>query len=360
MRKYWYILGLSLLVMACKKQDKFDKSAMLSNIGEVVVLPSLSSFEQQASSLEQSLNTFVNDPTINNLEAAQTQWLQTAQAWSLAKNYMFGIAKDRYLHLSLGKNPVNPTPIEDLITGTDAIDANSVKGQSSYTKGVFAIEYLLYGENLSSTDVINWYTTDSLSTRRKAYLVGLGERLHIVAENWDKIWKTSDENYITIFGSATSDDLQGSISLLSNAMINLCNEMARLNLGQPLGKESVDGSVQSNKLESRYANQGVQLLIKKLEGMRLVFTGSGGAGFNEYLNHLSGEETLGNDILVKIDAIKVLLEGMNSSMKEALTSSEKATLEQAYTETKALLVYLNTDMATLFNITVLPSDSDGD
>ncbi|MCH2046593.1 MAG: hypothetical protein MK212_20925, partial [Saprospiraceae bacterium] len=203
-------------------------------------------------------------------------------------------------------------------------------------------------------------TTDSLSTRRKSYLSALGERLHINASNWHKIWKTSDENYITTFGAATSDDLQGSISLVSNAMINLCNEMARLNLGQPLGKESVDGSVQPNKLESLYANQSVQLLLQKLDGMRLVFTGAEGTGFNAYLTHLSGEETLGNDILNKIDEIKVLLEGMNSSMNEALTSTEKARLEQVYTETKALLVYLNTDMATLFNITVLPSDSDGD
>ncbi|MCH2045072.1 MAG: hypothetical protein MK212_13220, partial [Saprospiraceae bacterium] len=129
---------------------------MLSNIGESVILPALASFEQEASSLEQRLNSFVNDPSLSNLEAARDQWLLTSEAWSLAKNYMFSVAKDRYLHLALGKNPISISPIEDIITGTNTIDANSVKGQSSYTKGVFAIEYLVYGENLSTTDLISW------------------------------------------------------------------------------------------------------------------------------------------------------------------------------------------------------------
>lgn len=357
--QFVYLSCLMVVLWSCNKKDNFDKEIMLTNIGSQVILPALESFEEQTAVLLQKVEGFVENPTKSALKEAQNAWITVAAEWSYSKNYMFGIAKDQYLHLNIGKNPINPNAIDKFIQTATSIRTSDLKAQSSYAKGVFAIEYLLYAEGLTETELLAWYTTDPLATNRKAYLTATAERLRINATAWASIWKSSEGNYIAEFGTALGEDLQGAVSLLSNALINVCNEMARLNLGQPLGKEAADGSLQFNKLESLYAYQSAELLIQKLKGMKAAFTGKVDIGFDDYLNHLNNEETLSVQIETKLNLVIRQLEALGVPLREALVS-KNAEVEQIYATIKALLVYLNTDMASYFNITVLPSDSDGD
>ncbi|MCP4443111.1 MAG: imelysin family protein [Aureispira sp.] len=355
--RYIVLVILLLSTVACKKKAEFDKEQMFKDIATNTILPAHLGLEAKANTLLLKVEAFVQNPNSIALSEAQTAWKVAMSIWAFCEAYNLGPVKERYLTWIIDRTPTNPTAIETIIADSaQLIDSSFVAEQSSYNKGFPAIEYLLF--NTDNSKILSQYTNLNNVDRRKQYLTEVSSNLALQCSNLYNIWAPDGENYSATFQSSLGNDLQGAISMLSNSMINLTQEIARKKIGKPLGKEANDGLVHPEFIESPYANYSFDIILGNLEGILLAFT-TMGSGFDDYLNHLTENEDLSQKIITKIENARVKIVEINATLKTAL-ANQTTKVEELYTEVRDLLILLNVDMANSFMVTVLPSDSDGD
>ncbi len=178
-----------------------------------------------AEELASTLKAFVADPTEENLAAAKQQWLTARDdylpteafrfydgpidepengpegrinAWPMDEAYV------DYVEGDTGAGIINDVATYPEVTPEVLVSANEEGGETNISTGWHAIEFLLWGQDLSDTGPgerpVSDYTTAPNASRRGAYLNLLGaqllEDLSSVADQWDP---SGDDNYRTEF-----------------------------------------------------------------------------------------------------------------------------------------------------------------
>ncbi|MHB1139457.1 MAG: imelysin family protein [Microthrixaceae bacterium] len=190
-----------------------DKEAVATHYADGVHASYLASIES-ATELQTALETFVADPTDTNLAAAKDQWLAARDdyapteafrfydgpiddpddgpegqinAWPMDEAYVDYVEGDETAGI------VNNAADFPEITEAVVVSANEDGGETNISTGWHAIEFLLWGQDLSETGPGNRpvtdYTTSPSAQRRATYLTLLGDLLVAdltsVAEQWD-------------------------------------------------------------------------------------------------------------------------------------------------------------------------------
>lgn len=204
-------VGCVLLAAGCSDDDKDndkEKQAVTANQEAIKANHANIAFEvysdslTTAENLQTAVNAFLADPTEPNLEAARTKYKDMRPAYQQSEIMRWDET------ITLGKNldqdggltsvddwegqvnawPLDETKIEEIINGTDNIDAallisqNGVGGEANVTTGVHAIEFMLWDQDAdakgpgqraanefasNSTCLAN---NSSIECRRSAYL----------------------------------------------------------------------------------------------------------------------------------------------------------------------------------------------
>lgn len=353
------LMGLAVLGLGCKK-DRYDKPQMLQDIVAEVILPAHEELVSAAGALEVEAAEFCQAPSAQGLAELRTALELTVKEWAGIELYNFGPTSDRYLHIAIYKGPTNVSSVENAIADTMVIDSIFMRGRSSVSKGLPCVEYLLFGEAGNAQIVLDSFSIGANAARRRAYLLEAVRDVRLKAGQINSIWQPTGENYAATFGAADGTGLQSGISLLSNALIGLCEEVVRVKLGKPLGKESADGRPVPSLVESPYANYSYLILKENLLSMEMAYKGGNGEGFDDYLRYLSDGEEIAAGIEAHFGALRTALEPLPSNNMATEVLQNTVFVEELYAESKALLIALNTDMAGLFNITITPNDNDGD
>lgn len=352
------MLGACLLVFYGCSGLGFDREAMLGSIVDTVILPAHSALTTDATALDQLAGQFAAEPTPESLEALQSQWLATELAWKRVELYEFpGML---LIHNSIERRPARVAFIEEAIAeaGDEAleqINAEFVESLGSTSKGLAAIEYLIF---LSASDPL--VVVDRFSEpARGAYLTALTRNLVRKTEELRGLWLPSGDNYALAFRENDSEgaDLQGSVSLLANEMIEMQEIVLRTKLGIPMG-QTTDGVPQPRDVESYLSGASREMMIANVESLRDTFA----AGLDDYVDYLQrsgSEERLSDAIRSQFGAVLSTLNAMDPPLQAAVTESPEE-VDAVYEAMLDLLVLLKTDMAGVLGITVTFSDSDGD
>lgn len=351
------IIGIFCFVLilgSCKKQQEFDKQAMLESLVDDYVLPSYEQLLVDNKQLETACVDFIDNPTVGNLTTVQEAWKTTMRTWSTVELLNFGPGRTAYRYLQLDNTPVNATSIDNAIAGTVVIDADYIRSRSSYTKGLASIEYLLFDGNNSST-IVNQYATAMNKERRAAYLMSCIQNIKATIQIIYDEWKLT---YGTKISAVVDNSTLGGIGNFSNAIIHLSQTMARKKLGKPLGKESTDQSIHLEYLESPYANANWDIILYNLKGIQQIF-GTKDKGLGSYLTYLVNDAQLTNKISQQIIKIETLIKARTLILKEDLLMN-KGAVEEIYQELRSLYEALDTNIGTYFSITILANPDDGD
>lgn len=361
-----FALLLLLTLAGCSfpmgRATTFDRRAMLQDMTHNAILPLHEQFAAEAAHLQEAAHAFQAAPSAEALETLQGQWRSTVEAWNRVELLEIGPVRDARLHNEIEKWPPNEEFIEEFIAGEALLDEAFVAGSGSTSKGLPAIEYLLFdaeGDNARSLASL----TEGAAGRRVAYLVALTDHLRGRADALLALWAESGDNYALGFIEADSDggELQGSVSMMANEMIVLIEGISQMKLADPLGLK-VYGVVQPDHVEAHRSDQGTASLIANLEGFRQTFTGDAGQGFDDYLDFLGAQHEAGPlsaAILAQTDATLEALRAIDGPIEEALTSHPEQ-VRHAYDEVQALLVLVKVDMTSQLGVTVTFNDNDGD
>ncbi|MDZ7878311.1 MAG: imelysin family protein [Saprospiraceae bacterium] len=216
MKKYLIILSLfSLLVASCKKEEDTtaaEKTEAIANYAKIVEASYEDSYNT-AVTLKQKIDAFVATPTAASFDACKEAWKAARIPYGQTETYRFydgpieeveGLINAwpmdenfiDYVQGNANTGLINDPTTYPTINKTVLVDLNESISETSIFTGYHAIEFLLWGQDLSATSAGLRPYTDYLSTggtaknqaRRGQYLKAVTEllvdNLKTVLDEW--------------------------------------------------------------------------------------------------------------------------------------------------------------------------------
>jgi predicted lipoprotein len=321
------------------------------------IIPLNLAFITSTEKLKNAITSFKAETTLENLTKAQLQWLETLKIWKHLELYNLGDIEDSFIHFEINRWPTNIENINGFINNTETINENFISTIGSSSKGISAIEYLLFS-NTNNNIVLNSFNADKNSQKRLDYLEALSLNLNTKATQLHNLWI----NYETNFLQSLENGISGSQSQLTNAIITLIEEIVISKLGNPLG-DKTGGIIDVNALESYRSNSSLIIIEEHLKAIIKCYHGNYNEktlnwGYNNYLE-LIGQTSLNNEIIAAFELCKSKIEAISNPLSIELVNNRQnvADLQNAFTN---LLILIKVDMANAIGTTVTINDNDGD
>ncbi len=355
----------SFLLHSCKKtktgkSDNFDKSLMLTQIVDQIIIPNYSDFKTKANALKIATEAFLAAPNTATQAIIKDAYKAMHLSYMAVELFNgFGPAYtahfESYINYFGGLSTTDPdlngftvdkTAIENNISsGTYNLQAFTYS--SFYSQGLGTLAYLLFSGGSIDKFLNN-------ATNRIKYTNDVVARLKSLTDKVVADWGT----YRSAFISNTKSDVGSPIGNLGNQMAYQMDALKGPRIGWPLGKQS-NGVVFPERVEGYYTENSIALAIANLKNIKKVFVANNsGKGFSDYLNAL-GKNVLSKQILNQFDLTISKLEAISDPLSTSLTSNASG-VNAAYGEIQNLLKYIKTDMLSALSIQINFMDNDGD
>lgn len=359
-----FVIGFMIVafsLQSCEKegnsdslsQTEFHKKAQLTNIYENEIATLASDFIKQTTLLKGAAKTYQINTTSENLVTAQEQWKLVQLAWKQLELYDLGAVADSFIAFEINRWPTDTSRIEDNINGAEIINETFIASIGSSSKGIAALEYLLFPTQDSTLN-----STNSYVTRKNNYLVALTENLSSKSIQLEELWKTNE----IVFVDALENGIDGSQNQLINAMVTLIEEIIISKLGNPLG-DTNGGTIEPERFEAYHSEFSKDIIQQHLTALKRCYKGdfaktSFRVGFDDFLV-LIGSENFSIKISDQFIVCQEKLDAIQGTLENEIVSNPEAVIElkDAFRD---LLVLIKVDMANVLGSTITFNDNDGD
>lgn len=357
------VLFIPVLFAACSSstssedQGNFDRSEMLNNYGNNIIIPAFEDMQTATNELETAADNFENERTLDRLETLQSALKNARVAWQDVSPFQFGPAESIVLRSSLNTYPVNTEKVNDNISSGDysfdSFDNNDAAGLP-------ALGYLLHGVGDTNEEILTMYTADSKAENRMAYLL---DNISFIKDQIDTAtheWQESGGDYISMFLSDENagTDVGSSLGMLINSFVRHYESFLRTGkIGIPAGVISAD-IPRPTATEAYYGGYSLELAIANLEQIERIFTGADGLGLDDNLKALNAED-LSDEIQSQIDEAQTALEQLNDPLSQQIEENNDPVLT-SFKELQDIVVLLKVDMTSVLGIRITYQDNDGD
>ncbi len=242
------ILILLSIFTTCKEElpivEPFDRKKMLENWADQMILPAQKAFNTTTKTLHTQAQTFVNAPSLANLEAIREAWLASYLAWQHVPYFTpqprEGPIKyeelDEIALLYFGTN-VYPTDTQSVKEFINSADFNASIRQQN-VQGLPALEYLLYGLAPTDNGILAYYKETALDAEKhQQYLLFLTDRLQSVSDAALSKWANGyRDKFVSNIIQETNDCARKLIVDYADFFIA---EIVSRKLGAPIGHPSL-------------------------------------------------------------------------------------------------------------------------
>jgi uncharacterized protein len=352
------ILGLSQ-VATIGAQDSFDRHAMLQSLVDNVILPGYQNFVDASTELETSLTSLSTDPSLENLELAQSAWRNASNTWEEISFMSINIDL-MALHNQVDKRPINEILMLRRIEATELMDVDFVTSLGSNQKGLPAIEYFLFDPSLSNEALLQALQDNEAAL---PFILALSQSLHLTAQNLYNYWSPEGQNFAGSFVAADQEggDAQSSINILVNELFSVFTNILDMGLGRPAGLVA-ESELRPDLDYAARSGQSLNAIEHKLIGLQRLFNGAEQIGFDDYLNFLGSEYSgrpLSEEINARFDAAIAAIQAIELPLYQAVVDEHEAVVA-AYVAVQTLYVPIRVDLSSHLSILVTFSDQDGD
>lgn len=356
-----FTLFLFLSILSCEKggisenqaRIDYNRRAQLRNTFNNGIKPLHEEFIVQTEGLSEKAMVFKQNPSLENFRSLQNDWKTTVNIWKRCEAYDIGDINDNFIHTRINTWPTNSENIETNIEGSEPINTLFINSIGASSKGLTAMEYLLFKSDVNST-----FQELLLSQRRIDYIVALSEDLKNLAVEINSLWT----NYGPTLMVAVQSDLEGGQNQIINAMVTLIEEIIISKLGKPLGDNN-GGSINIEEFEAFRSDLSLEMIKNNIQELRKIFDGSYSVdnrkiGFDDYLVNLDNT-VLSNKIKNSFEEIEDHTASFNQGLNITLELDiEKVEMLQGLCND--LLVLIKVDMASFIGSTITFNDNDGD
>ncbi len=345
---------LFLALLSCSSSDDsptFDTKKMISDITNTIIVPKIKTFNKEAALLNDVINTFTNQVSTINLEAAKQQWKITAKAYANIYTFNIGPSRAQYYNLKLYNWPTNPNAIENFITNNATITPELITSFSTQVKSLSAIEYFIFNTNETST------LTSFEDGKRKQYLKLIAEELATNANSLELLWGSGD-NYANTLIENTGTGIDASLNLIYNGTYNVIDTSKKTKVGKPAGLEK-SSNRDPKLIQAQFSKTSIALLIENINSIEQLFFNTNGLGLSDKIASITKDDKLSNDLKSQLSATKSSLNAISNPLFDAITTNHDQ-VTAAYNEYKKLIVLLGNDVRSTLSIIITTTDTDGD
>jgi len=339
--------------------DGFDRSAMLVNWADNIIIPAYESYYSALQSLELTADAFEADKNSANLLALQEAWFDAYVAWQYVSMFEIGKAETISLRDFTNIFPANATQIEANISEGDYnLELPSTRDQQGFP----ALDYLLFGIGSTNDEILNKHVSEQQYT---TYAIALIDRLNFITSEVLNDWKNG---YRDTFVMNDGSEASSSVNKLVNDFLFYYEKSLRAGkIGIPAGVFSA--TPLPDRVEGLYAgNKSKELFDASLEATIDFFNGTHfnsttkGESLSSYLDYLSdikATESLSEEINNQFTASKQAASNLEDSFYNQVQNNNQLML-QTYDELQKNVVLMKVDMLQAMNVSVDYIDADGD
>jgi len=344
--------------------DNFDRSALLTNMADNIILPALVNFQSEMSRLEVARDNFINDFTTDNLDALSEVWLDAYKAWQGVEMFNIGAAESLSVDVSGFVVYFNRYPLTVSDVETGVIDGNYDLDTIPFydAQGFPALDFLIHGNANSDLTPLDKFTSNEQNDGYITYLNDvisqMTNRINAVINDWQGTFRNS-------FVSNTSSTATGSANKMVNDFIFYYEKGLRANkIGIPAGNFS--NTPLPNTVEAFYkqdvskelALASLDAVIKVFNGQSLTDSSVNGESFASYLDELNRTD-LKEQINNQFEEAKQKIEALDDNFVNQI-SEDNSKMTEAYDALQMAVVLIKVDMASALNVIIDFQDADGD
>jgi len=324
--------------------DGFDRSALLADLGEDVVVPTYRAFDSDVDELVVAVAAYCDalggDGEAAALETSRQAWRDAMVSWQRAEVMLFGPAamNENTLRDRVYSWPLVSSCAVDQDVNEKRLDSGfDISTRLTNRRGLDALEYLLFADSLEHTCPSQaapegWagLADDERRAARCAYAADATADLAVQSQTIIDAWAPEAGNYLADFvGAGTEgssfDSAQEAINVVSDALFYVDDEIKDMKLGATTG--ITDNSCNTpqapcfDDLESPYANHSLENLIANMEGVQLVFLsgapGQDGVGFDDFLTALNAGD-LATSMAGELESALTLAGELSGTLRSSL------------------------------------------
>lgn len=359
--RFLLMLVLSFSFYACGDdespeidQDNFDRGAMLSHWADNIIVPGYTSYVTSLSQLSSASTAFVEDVSTETLNDLSNAWMASYVEWQ--KVSMFEIGKAEELTLRDFTN-VFPADIEGIDANILSGDYNLALPSTRDQQGFPAIDYLLHGNDLTTT------LENFSQTGYQSYLTVLVDRMNALATEVLNDWNSGyRDSFVSNDGSEASSSTN---KLVNDYMFYYEKALRAGKIGIPAGIFST--SPLSDRVEAVYKRDvSKQLYETALTATIDFFNGRSASGngpslatYLEFLNTITEGENLASAINNQFNAATNISTTLDDDFYNEVETNN-TTMLAVFDELQKAVPLLKVDMFQALNVRVDFVDADGD
>lgn len=352
MKKYILFI-LTITILACSKND--DKPSAIDTFHqdyyELNIAPALQNFKNDIELQISLIETFKENNSIENLQEIQNQWLVGAQSFSKLSAYNVADVKALFFDIIIYNSSINTSKIEENILEKTIFDSAYFSSKSTVTKGLGALEYLLY--NTRDSDMA--FSLLNEDTYRIDYMLGLSkevlEQTNLLINFWEFEYK---ETFINATGVSCRDNAR---CLAFNQLINVIDVIRVTKVGKPAGLDS-SSNIDVESLEAYRSENSLSLIKSSLEEIENAY-GNSTVNFSNIVDEIGGSSEVSEAINAAFIDVNSKIEAIDTSLYSAILNKDPK-VELLYESLFDLVKYFSADAASILSVTVIPTDNDGD
>lgn len=342
-------------------QDTFDRGVMLTSIVDNVIFPAQEAFVDATVQLEADVTVFVDEPSVENLAMVQASWRHTSNMWEEIDIYAFDLQMQS-AHNQVDKPPVNEEFVADILSGGEDITEEYVEGLGSTSRGLPAVEYLIFNPEMTDEDIVATFE----DSHRADFLVALSQNLIRKAEDIQSYWSEDGRNYAQTFIEQDQEGgiVRGTINMIANNMFYFLEEDLQMGLGEPSGI-ATGTDPQPELVMSPRSGQSLQSILHHVISMHRIFNGGDSddaVGFADYLDFLGAEfdgRPLSEVINERFENTINSMEAIEQPLEVAVVENPEQ-IAEVYENMRQLVIPIRADMGSQLGILITISSRDGD
>ncbi|MGO4920719.1 imelysin family protein [Maribacter spongiicola] len=340
----------------------FERSTMLINWADNIIIPSYEAFSSDLEILVSSFNTFKEDASEVNLVELRSSWVNAYISYQNVALYEIGPAETVGFQLNMNVYPTNTDNIDEYIS-TGTYDLSLSSNRSS--KGFPALDYLLNGLGEDDAAILAFYNgdeKDTLFTFTEDVLLDMKSLTDTVLSDWE-------EGYRDTFVAKDGATSTASVDRMVNDYIFYYEKYLRAGkMGIPLGVFS--GAPLPQNVEAYYdATVSNELFLEGLNAVQDFFNGkhfnseTEGESLDSYLdalNTVKDGEDLSSLINTQFNTARDMVQDLSSFREEIENNNTPTAMFLAYDEVQKAVPMLKVDMVSAMSISIDFVDADGD
>jgi len=339
-----------------------ERRVALRSTTEQVILPTYQELSDRSAELAALLAELAAHPSETNLDEVRQAYADARAPLEEAQAFGFGPAADLHATAGLDQAPTDTAKLDSELASQKELTVEYVADLGANKRGLHAIEYLLFPADADVDAAL--MADDTAGERRRQFLSSAADVVAAKAAELLAAWQPEQGDYSGRFTQpggpdSASTTVQAGLDTLLNETVVLCEVMANVKLGRPLGITT--GKVDPSAQESERSGLSLDDLRSNLSGIRNIYLGSRDGTQGSSLSRLVHGKSPSTDLHARtaLADAEAALAAVPDPLTRALSDAPES-VNAAYDAVRALKRVLATEVLGTLGASLKFSDNDGD